>query len=235
MTRSGLLLPGSVRASTPRRRAMLVVAAVVTMAIALFVVFDPPWVVESLSKVNSGSAVAGSQNLSPDKYVAAVWSTKVLPTVKKSALDLPRLLSDLRKNRAATAKRYGHYSVLNAPPSFLIKGSGRIVSVDTLSLISKAGIALGSRTKPDVFIQIGPIISGTDVRDALPFVDFNQFVNQVQYGEVAIAFNSKVRESALATLDPAKLKGKKVTLTGAFTLSSSKEILITPITLEVGK
>lgn len=228
-------LPRSAVPFTPRRRAMLVVAAAVAAAIALLVVFDPPWVVESLSKANSGSAVAGSQNLSPDKYVAAIWSSKVLPTVKKSAVDLTTLLSDLRKDRTATAKRYGHYSVLNAPPAFLVKGSGRIVSVDTLSLTSKAGIALGPATKPDVFIQIGPIISGTDVRDALPFINFNQFVNQVQYGEVAIAFNSKVRETALATLDLAKLKGKKVTLTGAFTLSPSKHILITPITLEVDK
>jgi predicted lipoprotein len=216
-----------------QRRRKLAAAGVVVVVLAIYVIVSPPWVVESIGAANSGSAVAGSQNLSPDKYVAAIWSSKVLPAVKKSAVDLPTLLADLRKDRAGTAKRFGHYSVLDAPPAFLVKGTGRVVSVDTLSLISKAGIALGSGTKPDVFIQIGPIISGTDVRDALPFVNFNQFVNQVQYGEVAIAFNSKVRESALAKVDLAKLKGKHVTFTGAFTLSQSKQILITPITLEV--
>jgi predicted lipoprotein len=219
----------------PRRSAKLVPLAAAVVAIALYVGLDPPWVAVSIEKANSGSAVAGSQNLSPDKYVASIWTSKVLPTVRSSAVDLTTLLRDLQKNQAAASKRYGHYSVLNSPPAFLIKGSGRIVSVNTLSLISKVGVALGASKKPDVFIQIGPIISGTDVRDALPFVNFNQFVNQVQFGEVAIAFNSKVRETALAKLNPAKLKDKHVTFTGAFTYSSPKDVLITPITFEVGK
>jgi predicted lipoprotein len=216
------------------RRGKVAVIAAAAIALALIIVFDPPWVVESLSKANAGSSVAGSQNLSPDKYVAAIWSSKVLPTVRKSAVDLPTLLAALEKDRARASKRYGHYSVLDSPPAFLIKGSGRVVSVDTASLISKIGVALGAGGKPDVFLQIGPIISGTDVRDALPFINFNQFVNQVQFGEVAIAFNSKVRETALAKLDPAKLKGKHIVFTGAFTGSAARHILITPITIKVG-
>jgi predicted lipoprotein len=219
-------------APLPRRK--VVVVAAIAIAIASVAVFDPPWVVESLGKANAGSSIAGSQNLSPDKYVAAIWSSKVMPTVKASAVELPTLLADLRRDRAAASKRYGHYSVLDSPPAFLIKGSGRVVSVDTASLISKIGVALGAGSKPDVFLQIGPIISGTDVRDALPFINFNQFVNQVQFGEVAIAFNSKVRETALAKLDPAKLKGKHIVFTGAFSGAAARHVLITPITLEVG-
>jgi predicted lipoprotein len=219
------------------RRAQVTIAAVgaVVAAIVLLGIFDPPWVVESLSSGGSGSAVAGSQNLNPDKYVAAIWSSKILPTVEKSAVDLPTLLTDLKKDRAGTSKRYGHYPVLDAPPAFLVKGSGRVVSVDTTSLVSKAGIAFGSGTKSDAFVQLGPILGGTDVRDALPFVNFNQFVNQVQFGEVAIAINAKIAETAFAKVDYAKLKGKKVTFSGAFTLSAAKAPLITPITFEVGK
>jgi predicted lipoprotein len=230
-----VLLARRVAASTHRRWPLLAVAAAVVLALVLLAILDPPWVVESLSKSSGGSAVANSSNLDPDSYVASVWKSKVLPTVDKSAVDLRTLLTDLNRDRAATSKKYGNFPVLDSPPAFLVKGSGRIVSVDTLSLVSKAGIALGSGTKPDVFVQIGPILSGTDIRDALPFVNFNDFVNQVKYGEVAIAFNSKVREIALANLNTAKLKGKKVTFTGAFTLSAAKRPLITPITLKVSQ
>ncbi len=216
-----------------RHRSRLTVLAVTAVALLVFAALDPPWVVESLGKANAGSAVAGSENLSPDKYVAAIWASKVLPTVRASAVDLPTLLKAIRVDRAAAFRRYGHYSVLNSPPAFLVKGSGKIVSVDTVSLISKVGVSTGSDGGARVFLQIGPIIDGTDVRDALPFINFNQFVNQVQFGEVAIAFNSKVRETALAKLDPAKLKGKHVTFTGAFTFASAKNVLITPITLKV--
>jgi len=218
------------------RRAKTTIAAVsaVVAVVVLLGVFSPPWVVESLNAGGSGSAVAGSQNLDPDKYVTAIWSSKVIPIAKKSAVDLPTLLADLKKNRAGTSKRYGHYVVVNGPPAFLVKGSGRVVSVDTASLVSKAGVVLGAGTRPDAFLQLGPILGGTDVRDALPFVNFNQFVNQVQFGEVAIAINAKIVATAFAKVDNEKLKGKKVTFTGAFTLSSANTPLITPITLEVG-
>ncbi|NUR76270.1 MAG: DUF2291 domain-containing protein [Thermoleophilia bacterium] len=235
MTRSVLLSSRRRASSTRRPWLFLGVAVAIVVALVLLAIFDPPWVVESLSKSTAGSSVANSSNLDPDSYVNAVWKSKVLPTVKKRAVELPTLLGALQKDRAAASKKYGNYSVLDSPPAFLAKGSGRVVSVDTLSLVSKAGIALGSGTKPDVFIQIGPILSGTDVRDALPFINFNDFENQVKYGEVAIAFNSKVRETALANLNTGKLKGKKVTFTGAFTLSSARRPLVTPITLKVGR
>lgn len=212
---------------------MPIALAVLVVAVALFCVFDPPWVVESLSATNAGSAVAGSDNLNPDRYVASIWSSKLVPTVRKDAVDLPTLLADLKKNRAATSKRYGNYAVEGGQPAFLVKGSGRVVSVDTASLVSKAGIAFGAGKKPDAFLQLGPILGGTDVRDALPFINFNQFENQVQFGEVAIAINSKIVDTAYAGVDYAKLRGEHVVFTGAFTLSAATAPLVTPVTFEV--
>jgi predicted lipoprotein len=205
----------------------------VVVALVLLCVFDPPWVVESLDASRAGSAVAGSSNLDPDKYVASIWSSKLLPTVRNSAVDLPKLLADLKKDRAGASKRYGHYAVEGGQPAFLVKGSGRVVSVDTTSLVSKAGIAFGSGNAPQAFIQLGPILGGTDVRDALPFINFNQFENQVQFGEVAIAINAKIADTAYAHVNYATLKGKRVAYSGAFTLSAAKAPLVTPVTLEV--
>lgn len=241
MNRSGFALPHPVMARTRGGRTAAVAVAVVVVALVLLGIFDPPWVIESKGSRGSGSAVAGSANLNPDKYVAAVWSSKILPTVQKEAVDVRTLLSDLERDPAGTAKRYGHYAIDTGPPSFLVKGDGRIVSVDTTSLVSTAGVAFGSGRKPDVLIQIGPVLNGTDIRDALPFINFNQFQNQVQYGEVAISINAKVTNTALIKLDSAKLKGKHVVFTGAYTApdpnapSTSTLPTITPVTLEVGK
>ena len=222
------------RLATHRSRVAGLVGAA-AVALALFIVFDPPWVVESLSNAGTGSAVAGSSNLDPAKYVDAIWASKVLPTVKKSAVDLPTLLADLKRDPAATSKKYGHYSVLDAPPAFLVKGKGRVVSVDTTSLVSKAGIAFGGGKKANAFMQLPPIFSGTDVRDALPFINFNQFVNQVQFGEIAIALNAKIAGTSFADVKLDKLKGKDVDFTGAFTRSQNATPLLTPITIEVSK
>ena len=223
------------RLATRRARVTAGVVAALVVAIAVLVAVDPPWVVESLSSSTAGSAIAGSSNLDPSKYVDSIWAGKVLPTVKKDAVELPKLLADLKRDPQATSKKYGHYSVLDAPPAFLVKGSGRVVSVDTTSLVSKAGIAFGSGSKPNVFMQLPPIFSGTDVRDALPFINFNQFVNQVQFGEVAIALNAKVAQTSFAHVNVNRLKGKKVTFTAAFTRSSAPAPLVTPITIRVAK
>ena len=240
MTRSTFALPRPMIGATRRARITAGVAGAVVVALILLAVFHPPWVIESKGKAGSGSAVAGSANLDPDKYVASIWSSKVLPTVQKEAVDLPTLLADLKRDPAATAKRFGHYAIEGGPPSFLVKGSGHVVSVDTASLVSTAGIAFGSGTKPDALIQIGPILNGTDIRDALPFINFNQFVNQVQYGEVAVSINAQVTNTVLTKLDTAKLKGKHLAFTGAYTApdpnapSASPLPTVTPVTLEVG-
>lgn len=217
------------------RRTKLALAAAVLVALVVYCIVDPPWTVKSLDSQGGTSAVAGSSNLDPEKYVSSIWSSKLLPTVKKSAVELTTLLPALEKNRAGTIKRYGNFASTGGFPAFLVKGSGRVVSVDTAALVSTAGIALdpGSGSKPDVFIQLGPILTGTDVRDALPFINFNQFLNQVQYEEVSIAINSRIRDSVAPKLDPATLKGKKVAFSGAFTLGAEKNVVVMPVLVDV--
>jgi predicted lipoprotein len=232
MSRPTLTVPRPAGGYTPHAKKKIAVVSVIA-AIVVFFVVDPQWVVVSIKPPGTGSIVPNSATLNPDKYVAAYWATKIIPTVKRSAVDLPVLLADLKQNRAGTSKRYGNFATLGGPPTFLVKGSGRVVSVNTSSIPSEAGVALGAGATADAFLQLGPIITGTDVRDALPFIKFGQFVNQVSFGEVATAINAKIVATALAKVDDAKLKGKQVTFTGAFTLASGKP-LITPITLGVG-
>lgn len=216
-----------------RRTKRALVASLVVLACVLLALFAPLWTVKSLDDLNATSAVAGSENLDPAKYVDSIWTTQLLPTVQKSAIEVASLLAQLKTNRQATIERYGNVASLGGAPAFLVKGGGRVVSVDTESLIATAGIALGSRAKPDVFIQIGPIVSGTDVRDALTFIDFNQFVNQVQYEEIAVEINSRIRDTVLAKLDPVALEGKSVGFTGALTHTDGAKVVVMPVTLEV--
>lgn len=219
----------------PQRATKLAAASVVLLVLVVYAVVDPPWTVKSLKSQGGTSAAAGSTNLDPNKYVEAIWSSKLLPTVKSTAVDLTTLLPELRTNPAATIKRFGNYASTGGSPAFLVKGSGRVVSVDTTSLVSKAGIALGSRPKADVFMQIGPILTGTDVRDALKFINFNQFVNQVSYEEVSISINTRIRERVLSRLAPGTLKGKKIAFSGAFTFVPGAPVLVTPVTVELSK
>jgi predicted lipoprotein len=71
----------------------------------------------------------------------------------------------------------------------LINGEGRVTRVEVGQIVLDNGIALLG----------GPVIRGTALRDALPFIQFSQFTNQLEYARVSNALNDravKVAESA---------------------------------------
>ena len=52
--------------------------------------------------------------------------------------------------------------------------------------------------KADLRVQIGPAIRGTALRDALDFVDFNAFTNQIDFAQFGKAFNTYADTTVLA-------------------------------------
>ncbi|MGH2893569.1 MAG: DUF2291 family protein, partial [Solirubrobacteraceae bacterium] len=225
-------LPGLPLAGGPQARKRQGIAAAIVAVVVVFFIVDPQWVVQDIKPPGAGSTVASSTNLDPTDYVNKYWTTKILPTVAGSAVNLPTLLADLKKDEAGTAKRYGNVATLGGQPTFLVKGTARIVSVNTSGIPSQAGLALGGAMKASAFMQLGPILTGTDVRDAMKFISFNQFADQVTYSEVATAINKRIATTTLDKLHNNTLKGKRVTFTGAFTLNPGKP-LITPIMVKV--
>ena len=85
-----------------------------------------------------------------------------------------------------------------------------------------------------VSLQVGPALNGTSLRDVVGFIDFNQFVNQVDYADAGTALNNQVKAKVLKGLDRASLKGRHVRFTGAFTYLAPTVITVTPVRLEVG-
>ena len=83
-----------------------------------------------------------------------------------------------------------------------------------------------------VSVQVGPALPGTAIRDAVGFIEFGQFVNQVEYADAATALNNQVKAQVLEDLDPASLEGKKVQVLGAFTYLAPTVVTITPVKLE---
>jgi len=113
-----------------------------------------------------------------------------------------------------------------------------VTKVDTKSLTGtvtmNADYAGG--TLP-VRIQIGPIILGTALRDAVKFITFEQFTNQMQYGGVSDELNTRVSNDVVAKLDLKALVGKKLSIKGAFTYDTAnpKDVLVTPVIVSAGQ
>ena len=194
-----------------------------------------PWTIrpiESAGGAQAGGVVPGKPGFSAKAYVESIWTSQVLPTVQDTSADLPAVLAALKANPDSAKQKYGHREG-QRPYNFLVKGEAKVLAVDTASRSGTLKIDLAPGDgQPDAAIQIGPVIKGTALRDALPFIQFNQFTNQLEYADVSNQLNDHVIKDVAGKLDPASLQGKTIEFDGAFTLGPTSDVLITPTKLQ---
>jgi predicted lipoprotein len=172
---------------------------------------------------------------SAEVYVAGRWNDPLLITVQNSAVEMSTLLSELAADKTAASKKYGHQQG-SGPFNFIVKGQGVVTEVDTSSRAGLARIDLEPADgKADVAIAVGPVIKGTGLRDAMPFIDFNQFTNQLEYADVSKKLHEYVMTNVIGSIDLASLPGKTVSFAGAFAFKDIESIVITPVELKVAQ
>jgi predicted lipoprotein len=183
------------------------------------------------------AAATGGQAPSDAKsYVAGVWSAKIVPTVHEKAVEVGTVAAAIAKDPAAAGPQYGHQAGTGSPYAFMVKGAGTVTKVD-------ASVPTGPMTvevaqaggKPlTLSIATGPVIAGTAVRDAVGFISFGDFTNQIEYAQVANEINSRVKTEVIAKIDLVGVTGKQVTFYGAFSaLPGALQILLVPTELTV--
>ncbi len=202
------------------------------LGLALSLAGCAPWTVrpieESKEKQNQQR-----QRFDAAAYVASIWSSKLVPAVLSSAVDLRTLLAALEADAGAASRKYGQREG-EGPFHFMVKGRGRVLALDTRSRTGLISIDLvpGDGT-PDAFLQVGPVIRGTSLRDAVGFIRFGQFVNQLEFAEVANELNARVGNAILARLTLPAMRGKVVSFYGTFTPASGSPAEIVPVKLDV--
>jgi len=170
------------------------------------------------------------------KYVDSIWKSRVIPAAENDAVSIATLVPDLEKSPQAAEVKYGHD--VGGAYSFLVSFSGTVTKVDTSSPTGTITVAAPvSGQELAIKVQIGPVILGTALRDAMKFISFGQFLNQVQYGGVGDELNSRVEQDVVSKLDLKSLQGKMVSVRGAFTYdgTNAKNLLVIPIIVTVGQ
>jgi predicted lipoprotein len=165
-------------------------------------------------------------------FVAESWESRIVPTVRERAVPLARLRQELAADRAAAEERYGNRPG-SGSASFLVTGRARVLAVDTTS---RAGVATLDLEPfdgaADAQLQIGPVFRGTALRDALPFIRFDDFTNQMEYASVSRLLHERVAGTVLGSVDRATLGGRVILFHGALT-DGSEPPLITPAIVQV--
>ena len=180
------------------------------------------------------AAAAGAFN--PDKMVADIWDSKVLPYLDERAGPFQDVAALAASNLDAAAAKYGHKEKQgSAPWTFAAKVDGVIVAEETKSRAAYVDVDVNADGKADVRVSIGPAIRGTAIRDSLKFVNFNEFKNQIEWAQFGKSFNTHVNKTLLETLPRQGLTGKTLTATGAYPLPSKGQLpQFVPATIAIG-
>jgi predicted lipoprotein len=186
--------------------------------------------------VGDTSLMHGEASSDPAKKVAAIWATEVIPYFEKKAGSFVAVRDLAAKLPDEAGAKYGYRAKSDGTPwTLMVKIEGTIVVADTESRAATIGVDATGQGKADATVQIGPAMFGTSIRDALSFVSFNDFTNQIDFARYGDAFNAYVNRNTLEKLPRKDLIGRKVMLIGAYALDSSGEPpVVTPVEITIG-
>lgn len=182
---------------------------------------------------NAATASRANAKFNAASYVNDNWSNRVVPTVHDKAVDAPTLVAAVKADPVAAGQKYGRQAAAGGPYSYLIKGTGTVTAVSDAPTGPLTVEVPGPGGMYEINIATGPVIPGTALRDAVGFINFSQFTNQIDYADVATQLNNKVRTEVVTKVDKASLAGKRITFAGAFTALGPGSLTVIPTELAV--
>lgn len=184
-----------------------------------------------------GETAAAASVTDPKTYVDNNWTQKIVPTVHDNAVDVTTVAAAIADDPGAAGKKYGNQTGTGSPYAFMVKGSGTVTEVDTSVPTGPVTVEVpgpGGGKPVKVTIATGPVIAGTAVRDAVKFIAFGDFTNQIAYADVANKLNDRAKTDVIAKVDLKSVTGKRVTFAGAFSALAPGTIFLVPTELQVG-
>lgn len=174
----------------------------------------------------------------PAAFDPAAYGAKQFPIqqqfVTGKVADAVTLAAAVKKDQTAAGTKYGVSSNAGATIEVPVKFTGTVGTVPASGYtpVKVSGLPSGY----NVAVQLGPAITGTDLRDASGKIELGNFENQIQYQNAGDAINNQLKmvlTKAIGGSDPSAMKGKTITVTGVFQLVNPEQWNVTPATIEV--
>ncbi|SQI34836.1 Predicted periplasmic lipoprotein [Leminorella richardii] len=162
--------------------------------------------------------------------IEQVWQQKLVPQVIRDAHPAAELLAKLRAapDFDTACQTFGYRSQDENPCVFFVEISGSVEKIDTTSRNGKMTIL--DKSGSNVVIQIGPTIRGTQLRDGFKGASYQDFNDQVLFGDYGRAIN----DLAVETVQKAALQNGEIRqVYGVFSTWDIPETIpeITPVQL----
>ena len=169
----------------------------------------------------------------PVSYVEEIWYSKIIPTISNDSEEITFMLDELFSNKELAEEKYGHRSGTGSY-SFMVNGKAEIIGLNKESRVGTIELKLSKDYDAKIFITIGPVIKKDSIRDAVKFIKFNDFVNQLDFAGVSRIIKTRVMNEIIGPLNLNNIVGKKISFEGAITFDRNDKIFITPTMLNLG-
>ena len=178
---------------------------------------------------------AFDEEFDPDAFVASIWEEEAMPAFEEQAVEFEVVRAALLEDFEGACEQYGVLSNDKGSWVFVVNGSGVVTQVNRESRNGVAALEIANNGSPfTAGLQIGPVYQGASLRDALTFIKFSDYKNQIVFSGISSALNSKVDTDIVTPACIDEAAGKTVEFTGAFSLKDKDgEIIITPVALTV--
>jgi len=171
----------------------------------------------------------------PKAWADKIWTPKVLPYFSMNAKPLLEVIKAISQDFDGAGKSLGYRPAAEGSPwTFVVSGSGTVVKKNTASRAGTLDVTLdGGDPNQRAVVRIGPVIIGSAILNALPFVSFKDFTNQIDYADAGKALTA-LALAGISPVLPSIKEGSKVSFTGALSMTSkSDDIAVVPVTLAV--
>lgn len=169
----------------------------------------------------SGCRIVSQQELAdlknpPNPKMADIdqlWQQKLVPQLQAEARPVSALLTSMRsaKDFDTACQSYGYRTQAENPCIFSVSVQGDVTAVNTTSRSGK--MTVKDESGDSVTVQIGPIIRGTALRDGYRGAGYQDFNDQVLFGDFGKAINQHASQMMQQF---APKVGDKVKVTGVF-------------------
>jgi predicted lipoprotein len=164
---------------------------------------------------------------------AETFATELIPHLDATALTLADLRSALDEGLDVAGEAHGHRGAgQGAAWNFAVRGEGTVIAANLESRARKLDLDTDGDGTADATLQIGPVITGTALRDVAPFYDFGDFRDQIEFAALGRALNDLATGGI--TLPEGDIVGATVAFTGAMPLRSvTDDFVVTAISVQV--
>ena len=213
---------------------------IVLIALTCRVTVIPDEVVETYVN-EAGETVEVEKLTYTEQYTLDNWDTKIVPTVKERAVELPQFVSDVAADLDAAGAAYGNRANETSAWSFCVKGEAVVVEIENEDKPNRTLLTLDLPPydgKADCKLFYGKVFSSNiknAIRDGVAFLRLDDFANQVEFADLTNAFNNRVKADVLSQFTVAALVGKTISLYGCISLTDAayENLVVIPVELTV--